>query len=531
MRKQLQAKAAQLAATSATPVASLENDYLQSLLWLTPSNPFGTAESTTISFAFGGARSYTIDDPESTVDRLRATGWNTGSIASADTFLPNGDRVAVAGLPIEQAAVLVALAAWIAPTNLTLAPAADFETATFKFLVTNEAGMREFWSGERGVLGFSELPNDYGPNYGYYGEEEQPYSPGYAVFNQEGYGWTSGGLTPGGYGYVTVLHEIGHLFGLDHPWDEGGVYWENGTQHAEPGFPGATASKTGVNGLNQGVFTTMTYNDGWSGQPSKSANWGYQIGPGAFDIAAMQKLYGTDASHHAGDDSYTLPEANAAGTGWFCLWDAGGMDTIKAPLNAGAATIDLRAATLIEGDAGAGGYVSWVKGIAGGFTIAKGAVIENAEGGNGADTLIGNQSGNVLKGHGGADRLQGGSGADMLWGGAGNDVFAFKTLADFRSGADLSAACIDTVSDFVRGQDKLEFRGFDADPVADGVQAVSFRFVGTDKSFVANDRSVAELRFDSRTHTLHGDCNNDGALDFQIMMLGVSSLSATDFLL
>ncbi len=74
-------------------------------------------------------------------------------------------------------------------------------------------------------------------------------------------------------------------------------------------------------------------------------------------------------------------------------------------------------------------------------------------------------------------------------------------------------------------------RGFDADPVADGVQAVSFRFVGTDKSFVANDRSVAELRFDSRTHTLHGDCNNDGALDFQIMMLGVSSLSATDFLL
>ena len=175
--------------------------------------------------------------------------------------------------------------------------------------------------------------------------------------------------------------------------------------------------------------------------------------------------------------------------------------------------------------------MSWVKGIAGGFTIAKGAVIENAEGGNGADTLIGNQSGNVLKGHGGADRLQGGSGADMLWGGAGNDVFAFKTLADFRSGADLSAACIDTVSDFVRGQDKLEFRGFDADPVADGVQAVSFRFVGTDKSFVANDRSVAELRFDSRTHTLHGDCNNDGALDFQIMMLGVSSLSATDFLL
>ena len=102
--------------------------------------------------------------------------------------------------------------------------------------------MQRFWSGERGVLGFSELPNNYGPNYGI---DDPSYSPGYAVFNQEGYGWTANGLKPGGYGYVTVLHEIGHLFGLDHPWDEGGFYWEGGVKHAEPGFPGATARSAG----------------------------------------------------------------------------------------------------------------------------------------------------------------------------------------------------------------------------------------------------------------------------------------------
>ena len=107
----------------------------------------------------------------------------------------------------------------------------------------------------------------------------------------------------------------------------------------------------------------MTYNDGWSGQPSKSIDWGYQIGPGAFDIAAMQKLYGANTSYHAGSDTYTLPGKNVSGTGWFTLWDADGSDTIQVPTGAGSATIDLRAATLEEGDAGAGGYVSWVSGI------------------------------------------------------------------------------------------------------------------------------------------------------------------------
>jgi serralysin len=160
----------------------------------------------------------------------------------------------------------------------------------------------------------------------------------------------------------------------------------------------------------------MTYNDGWTGQPSKSVDWGYEKGPGAFDIAAIQALYGANMSYHTGDDVYSLPTANVSGTGWTTIRDAGGTaDRIEAPLNAGSATIDLRAATLIPNDPNSGGYVSWVKGIAGGFTIANGVSIENATGGNANDTLTGNEIANILDGRGGADRMEGLGGNDTYY--------------------------------------------------------------------------------------------------------------------
>lgn len=228
--------------TPAGPVSDLDNIYLESLLWLTPTNPFVGSDSsprTALTFSFGDAGAYVIYDPEpGSVDYLAATNWNStvGPSASPVT-LPNGDKIALGSLTGEQAATFIALQAWIGFTNITLTQTTDFAHADFKFLVTDSAGMDAYWSGEKGVLAFSELPNNYGPNYGNF---DPNYSPGYAVFNQDGYGWTTAGLAPGGYGYVTILHEIGHLFGLDHPWDEGGVYTENGITKPEPYFPGAT---------------------------------------------------------------------------------------------------------------------------------------------------------------------------------------------------------------------------------------------------------------------------------------------------
>jgi serralysin len=63
----------------------------------------------------------------------------------------------------------------------------------------------------------------------------------------------------GGDGLNTVLHEIGHGLGLAHPHD-GGDPWTGTT------FPGVfDAFSIGDHGLNQGVWTIMSYNSGWAG--------------------------------------------------------------------------------------------------------------------------------------------------------------------------------------------------------------------------------------------------------------------------
>jgi serralysin len=163
----------------------------------------------------------------------------------------------------------------------------------------------------------------------------------------------------------------------------------------------------------------------------------------ALDIAALQLLYGANTSTRAGNDTYGLPTADAAGTFWQAIWDAGGTDVITHAGGTISASIDLREAPLTGENAG--GYVSWVQGTRGGFTIANGVVIENAIGGNAGDTITGNDAANTLDGGlgddliaalAGADSVVGGGGNDTVYGHGGNDTIEAAAGKDYLDGGD-----------------------------------------------------------------------------------------------
>jgi serralysin len=244
-------------------------------------------------------------------------------------------------------------------------------------------------------------------------------------------------LSPGQTGFANIVHELGHGLGLEHP------HLDDTDTASHIPFPGVdSAGDTGDNGLNQAIWSVMSYNRGWDEAGSEFA-FGHAMGPMAFDIAALQAMYGANTTYHNGIDYYYLgPETNVAGTGWLCLWDTGGTDTITADGANTAAVIDLRAATLAVGDPWAAGHPSYYgtqsvlngaqPAAAHGFTIANGVVIENAIGGNGNDNITGNQVGNLLEGRKGNDFLDGQQGDDTLNGGEGDDTLkgggGFDTL-------------------------------------------------------------------------------------------------------
>ena len=99
----------------------------------------------------------------------------------------------------------------------------------------------------------------------------------------------------------------------------------------------------------------------------------------------------------------------------------GGVDTINAAAVTTGSVISLAA-----------GMTSSVAGRA--FTVADGSVVENAYGGDGDDTLTGNDAANELSGGRGDDVLTGNAGDDSLSGGDGNDRLDGGAGADDLSG-------------------------------------------------------------------------------------------------
>ena len=234
------------------------------------------------------------------------------------------------------------------------------------------------------------------------------------------------GAQRGNYGWITVLHELGHNLGLRHGHEVGG--------------PGGVAMTPNRDSME---FSVMTYRSyvGHDADGYTNERFGFAQTLMMFDIAALQVLYGADFTLNAGDSVYTFSATtgemfiNGVGQGapggnriFLTIWDGNGQDTYDFANFSSNQLIDLRAgawsnfspaqiANLGQGNLARANVFNALQ-----FQGSNFSLIENARGGSGNDEIRGNQAANRLEGGGGDDALNGGSGADTLLGGAGNDV-------------------------------------------------------------------------------------------------------------
>lgn len=195
------------------------------------------------------------------------------------------------------------------------------------------------------------------------------------------------------------------------------------------------------------------------------------------DIAALQYLYGADFHTGGGPTTYswdpTTGEESINGIGqgapmngkiFMTVWDGGGNDTYDLSNYTNGVQIDLNPgawSTFKESQvANLGDEHSAPGNVANALTYQGNprSMIENARGGSGADTIVGNDAANrlfgnngndTLSGGAGNDKLIGGKGADQLDGGTGHDVFYYGGAINSTS------TSFDTITHFNTANDQF----------------------------------------------------------------------------
>jgi serralysin len=300
-------------------------------------------------------------------------------------------------------------------------------------------------------------------------------------------------LAQGSYGFGTLIHEIGHALGLNHPNDNG--------------YAPAFDNKTTVMSYNPHPYSlfrevTLTGDGGYT--------WTYvDINPDTpmpRDILAIQYLYGANMDHAAGDDLYTFdPDTPFIRT----IWDAGGTDTISVSNFTLGCRIDLGAGRFsnisIPSDEFPDGFDDGMEGVYDGrsnLAIAYNVTIENAVGGTGDDILIGNDAVNVLSGGAGNDKLKGKGGDDLLVGGSGDDVYTLDGVTE------IDTAVADAGADLVKSKVSYTLGAFQENLTLAGTGAIDGTGNGGDNVIKGNAAANA-LSGGDGNDTLTGGAGTD----------------------
>ncbi|MFM7065805.1 MAG: calcium-binding protein, partial [Gammaproteobacteria bacterium] len=169
--------------------------------------------------------------------------------------------------------------------------------------------------------------------------------------------------------------------------------------------------------------------------------------------------------------------------------------------------------------------------------------IDNFFGGSGNDTITGHEFNNLLRGGAGDDNLRGAAGNDILEGGTGDDVLRGGTGFDQLTGGEgddlfqytavneSAPGSVDSILDFVQGDDRIDLSLIDAVAGITGNQA--FTFIGNSAFTAANQNGSVRWFYDAVNNVTVIEVSNDNDVDpeMRLQITGRVELNANDFIL
>lgn len=241
--------------------------------------------------------------------------WTTNSTALWDSYYSYDDEPNATshyGLnATQQSAAIAVLQSWANVADLTFTQIAETgsEVGDIRFGFSSAVAQYD------GVWGWGYYPDDY-------------WAAGGDIWIATGMSDYNTDFSVGAYGYMALMHELGHVLGLKHPGNYGG--------EATPFLPADQENR---------LYSIMSYNDPdnnyWYDTQTSSLVYLNDQTPMIYDIAAIQYMYGANTTYHASDDIYTFDGAPFRMT----IWDAGGNDTISVATSTRGSLIDLHEGT------------------------------------------------------------------------------------------------------------------------------------------------------------------------------------------